>query len=766
MPRHLAPLCVAIALAVGIACASAADELAVSVVLRWLLAIAAAAIAVRRPSFVLAAALFGGLALGSHDRRRAVSIDTTDDRRVDQVTGRVEGPPLETAHGFGSLLVGDRGDRVWVWTRERLEAGQRVVVEGVARSARPSSGPALPDRADALRVRDADVELTARSVQRLGDEPLLVDDVWRWAGRQQRAWAEHIARASDRDPAARAALAGIVVGVRRDIPPALDERWRRSGIYHVLSVSGLHLAVVAGLVFWLARRLVAASPWGQRSSPARWAAPPAFAIALAYTLVTGAQVATVRALVVVAIVLVAAMLDRPVRLIDALGVAAIALLAWRPAELFDPGFQLSFTATLALAVTARPTEQRGVLGWVRRGLAASLWIAIATAPITAYHFQHVMPSGIVGNLVLGPLLELAALPLALAGLALGWDAPIALAAWVVEVVDGGAAMFADHAIVGRVALVGPTLLAALVALSLVLAARARRTRVDFALWLALCVGWAAGRTPPPAGALRVTFVDVGQGDAAIVELPDGAVWLVDAGGHAGARDPGAPGRAIDRVLAAYGHDRIALAMVSHPHPDHYAGLAGMTTPVDELWLAPEPEPTVEHARFAHATAALRRGQPTSLVRGDVALIAWWPRYDGHGIAADPVRGVNDNSLVVELRYRGRSILFTGDLEEEGEAALVATPGFGAVDVVKVPHHGSRTSSSAAFVAATRPALAVISCGVANAFDFPAPEVVARWQRAGATVLSTDRHGSITITIDAVGDLDIATALDRELRSLP
>jgi len=120
-----------------------------------------------------------------------------------------------------------------------------------------------------------------------------------------------------------------------------------------------------------------------------------------------------------------------------------------------------------------------------------------------------------------------------------------------------------------------------------------------------------------------------------------------------------------------------------------------------------------------------------------------------------VRTVNDNSLVVALRYRGRTLLFTGDVEAEGEAELVAA-GIGRADVVKVPHHGSPTSSTEALIAATRPGLAVISCGRGNSFGFPSREVVDRWRDAGAEIARTDRDGAITVTIDLQG----ALAIDR------
>jgi len=312
----------------------------------------------------------------------------------------------------------------------------------------------------------------------------------------------------------------------------------------------------------------------------------------------------------------------------------------------------------------------------------------------------------------------------------------------------------------------------LVALSLWLATRPRRTRLDLVAWAALCTAWALARTPPALGTLRVTFVDVGQGDAAIVELPDGAVWLIDAGGNASARTlaaAAAPGAAVTRMLAAYDHDRIDLAILSHPHPDHYLGFAAVGVPITELWSATELEPAPaprggtlpSFSELAEALAA--RGTaiahpPLGLVRAQagVTLEILEPRYasaDGPIAAADPVRSVNDNSLVIAITYRGRRILLLGDIEHEGEDALLAD-GVGRADVVKVPHHGSPTSSSPGLVAATQPGLAVISCGRANAFGFPSPAVVARWKAAGARVLRTDKDGTLVIVVDAAGGLTL------------
>ena len=766
-------------MAAGVAIAPWIDRLGVPLGARpwlgWLGAAALVAAWRRHRAIVLVTGFALGAARGAQPPVVAPEGTIADDRVVDRVIGVVRGPIVHGPHGNGALL--DTGAAaIWMWTDEHIMPGEQLAATGLVHAPRALRDPGVPDRAVATRARGAELELTARDLERLGDAAGLVDLAWRWADAAQAEGARAIAGAGG-DPVGAAALRGIAVGDRGEVPAALDQRWRSVGIYHVLSVSGLHLAVVAGLVFGLLRRIVAASPWGGRTRPARWAAPPALVLAIAYTMVTGAQLATLRALVVIGLALIAQILDRPLRLVDALGLAALAILAWRPADLVDPSFQLSFVAALTLALRpAGAPGAPGIRGWVVRGFTTSAWVALTTAPLTAYHFHQVAVGGVLGNLVLTPVVELVALPLGLAGVVLGVAPAIAAAAWIVGLADRGAALLAQVTPVGHVVVAGASTMALLVGLSLWIATRpAVRGRGLVVAWLALCLGWALGRSPPPADALRVTFLDVGQGDAALIELPDGAVWLIDAGGQASARDlaqAAAPGRAIERVLAAYGHARIDLAILSHPHPDHYLGLAGITAPIDELWTA---EPNDDDARsrpaaampgFAAIAAELAtRGTrlvhpPLGVARstGGAQLVVWAPRYQAMAgapvrCAADPVRTVNDNSLVVALGYRGRTLLFAGDVEAEAEDELVAA-GLGHADVVKVPHHGSPTSSTARLVAATHPDLAVISCGRGNSFGFPSPEVVGRWRAVGADVARIDRDGAITVTIDDSGALTI------------
>jgi ComEC/Rec2-related protein len=287
--------------------------------------------------------------------------------------------------------------------------------------------------------------------------------------------------------------------------------------------------------------------------------------------------------------------------------------------------------------------------------------------------------------------------------------------------------------------------------------------------------------PRADGRLRVDFLDVGQGDAALLTLPDGTTMLVDAGGRprfgerraaSDSRSPsfvateaferdarGVGERVVSEFLWRRGLDRVDYLLATHAHADHVQGL-GDVARAFRVRAALVGRAQADEPEFAEFDAALRRaGVPLQLVgRGDVLRaggatleVLWPPRATVEGVAprASPARAAsgNDDSVVLRVRFGRRCFLLTGDIERRAEGALLAAGDDLRCDVVKVAHHGSKTSSNEEFVAATRAAFAVIPVGIDSPFSHPDPQVVARWRAAGAEILQTGRRGTVSFTTD-------------------
>jgi competence protein ComEC len=572
------------------------------------------------------------------------------------------------------------------------------------------------------------------------------------------------------DGDARGLVESLVLGDRGDVSRPLDDAFRTAGVSHVLSVSGLHLAIAAFLFYvGLRRLLVRVTRLASRHLVARVAALLALPAVVAYTMLTGAAVATVRSCIVALVWLGAVALGRRTTAMQALALAALVILCASPLELFDPSFQLSFAASAGTATLGVRWAPRGpvsgvarkLMRWVLRLCAASAAAILATAPIGAWHFAQLAPAGMISNLVVVPLAELGVVPIGLTGCLLavahvpGGSLLLHVAGWLAQVMALFTVGFARLVPAWRVP--APNLVeivawyTALVALALVGRRALRLTMLCALLLIASSLWRAIARATSTT--LRATFLDVGQGDACVVELPHGHVMIVDGGGSFDPNfDPG------QSVLAPFlwrrGIRRVDLIVLSHPHPDHANGLPFIVEhfPVAAVWT--NGQETTQPGTVALLEAARRHGvsleSPRTLDLGGSRIRPLAPLDSDGKIATDMARSENDNSLVIDVTWRGRKLLFTGDVEAEGEAELVARGDPLAADVVKVPHHGSKTSSTAQLIAATHPSLAVISAGEHNRWHFPHAPVLARWTKAGARILRTDRDGGVTVTIDGKG----------------
>jgi competence protein ComEC len=662
--------------------------------------------------------------------------------------------------------------------------GERIAFEARLHEVRGTRNPGLPDPALALRSAGIDalagVEAPA-SIRRVAEPPR--GGVRRLAFRARRA----LRAAIDRDVggAPGGFLKTAVLGDRRGVGDEIEEGFRAAGATHVLSVSGLHLAAVVAVVFMLVR-------WGAALVPGLALAvdPRAVAAAVAlpalvfFTLLTGEAIATQRSALMLGVGMGGLMLGRPVSPGPTIAATALALLLSGPLRLYDVSLQLSIASVAGLALLARrlapgPARAGGFwrrgARWLGRFGAATLAATAATAPLVAHCFGQIAPAAPLGNLALVPLVELVVVPCGLFGAAAAaaWAPlgrlPLAIAALAARAAIGVAGAFRAHAPLiacrtpDAVETAAFTAAGALVLWGLAARGRARRLGLAGAALAAIVGGgsltardWARRH----ARQARVTFLDVGQGDSAVVEAPGGAVMLIDGGGtFDDGFDPGE--RIVEPFLRARGIGRVDLVTLSHPHPDHLNGLLRIVDrfEVGALWTSGDDGKNPVYDRLVETARrrAIPRPVPSVGRLGAVVVEPLGP-FDvgddgGAAIRAPPGLSVNDASLVLRVSYAGRAVLFAGDLERDGEGELVGRRALGqvvAADVLKVPHHGSRTSSGSELVEAVAPALAVISLGWRNRFHFPADEVLARYAAAGTRVLRTDRDGAITVEIGPDG----------------
>lgn len=564
-------------------------------------------------------------------------------------------------------------------------------------------------------------------------------------------------------PADAAPMARALVLGEADLAAEDDEAFRVSGLAHLLAVSGTHLVIaVASLAAALRALLVRIEPIAARIDASRVSSAIAIPIAWAYADFAGGSGSAVRAAAMMTAALLAQALGRRSTGARAFACALLGASLVDPLVVCDVSFALSAGATAGLLTLGKPFAERlgrGPAVWKALGQAAATTLAasVGCAPLLGLITPTLPALGVAANLVAAPLGELFALPICLAHAAVAFAPPVerALALF------GSGALLAVRAVARATTATGTALPVPrptpwqLAALAVGLAAFAvapdgrRRLAVvaaSFAALLALEIG--AIRAGRPHGELRITALDVGQGDATLVDLPDGSAMLVDGGGFVGSPvDPGT--RVILPFLRTRRRTRIDVAVLTHPHPDHFTGLASALPrlAVGELWDSGQGEHDGAGPTYAALLAGLRAravpirrpaqlcGPERPLGGAFVEVLAPCPSY----VAGE---GANDGSLVLRLRYGRRAALLAGDAEHAAEARLLARKGELRADFLKVGHHGSRTSTSEAFLRAVSPSFATISSGVRNRFGHPTAGVLSRLEARGVALGRTDRGGTV------------------------
>jgi competence protein ComEC len=541
-----------------------------------------------------------------------------------------------------------------------------------------------------------------------------------------------------------AMMKALLVGERGEMARDVKEDLKKAGLYHILAISGLHMGILCYLVF----KLFCAA--GSK----RFASVCCILFALGYAAITGWNAPVSRAAVMACCYLLGRILGLKGHPVNTLFLAAFVYLFIRPLHLRDPGFQLTFAATLGILTILPALAARCRFFRTRAGalVAASLSAQLCLLPLTCHYFNRVIPFGVPANTLFVPLLAVTlAASLLYLGAAFLYPASAGAAAVLpglgVQLIQGGAARIASlpwtsYRVPDPFFWVMAGYTGALILVFVPWRRPGPRMRlVLFLLFLTLLVTYPF--PPRKVDRLTMTFLDVGDGRAILIEPPGREKILLDGGGfYRSDFDTGE--QIVSPVLWRYGVKRLKAVIASHGHRDHYGGLFSVLDNfrVDRLYYGGIPPPKGQYALLLDKARDMKipvqyppTGEKIGIGGADILFLAPGRRA--------PVLGEeNDSSLVHCIQYENQAMLLPSDLEPAGEARLAGTHGIGTVSLLEAPHHGSRHSSTPPFIRRFKPVIVVISGDDRRGSDDMA-ETAVKYERMGARVFRTDRHGAVT-----------------------
>ncbi len=615
---------------------------------------------------------------------------------------------------------------------------------------------------------------------------------------QIEGWRDHIRNFLEKESYSPSSsiFKALILGEQGDIPEEVKGHFIVTGIAHLLAISGDHLGIVALLSFSLLIWILKRSEFLLLSiSVKKLAAGLTIPCILLYTFIAGGGISVIRATIMVITFFLSILFNRERNLLHTLALAAFLILIFSPPSLFDVSFQLSFLAVLSIlylvprilqglkkeeiSLPLKTSWKQTILKYTKLSLLVTAVAIFGTAPFVALHFNRISPIGFITNLFFIPWVGFLIVPLSLMASILSFVF-YPLAALLIHINEfftvfllQSVAFFASFPFASLFISTPTAFEIILFYVLLFSVVHLQKRKVVRYLFLGVCVAlildlafWNLKGLIQKN--LTITFIDVGHGDSILLEFPKGKKMLIDGGGlHEDRFDIGK--NVIAPFLWKKKIRRIDFIVLTHPDPDHLKGLNFIAShfSIGQFWdngvrtdseFYQQLEETILGKRIERLS--LNENSPPQMING-VQIAFFNPPVKGPSHASLPAPSLlNNHSLVMMIQFKNIRVLMAGDIEKEAEYRMLKEGYPLNADILKIPHHGSSSSSTLYFLQGVKPTYAVLSVGERNIGRLPHPEVLKRYQELGAKIYRTDKHGAITIITDGK-KIEIKTFLKGE-----
>jgi competence protein ComEC len=602
---------------------------------------------------------------------------------------------------------------------------------------------------------------------------------------QMESWRNHIRQFLEREanPLSSGISKALVLGNQEDIPEEVKEHFIITGIAHLLAISGDHLGIVALLSFSLLTWILKRSEYLLLTIDIKkWAAALTLPCLLLYTFIAGGGISVIRATIMVITFFFSILFNRERNLLHTLALAAFLILIFSPPSLFDVSFQLSFLAVLSilylvpgilrglkhegLFLFTKTSWKKIILRYILLSLLVTGVAIWGTAPFVALHFNRFSAIGFFTNLLFIPWVGFFIVPLSLiASLFSFFFYPFAsllihINDLIILILLKVVAFFASIPYASIFVSTPTVFEIILFYLLLFCAVHLRKRKKIRYIFAGLCIVFILNLAfwnlkDLFQKDLRLTFIDVGHGDSILIEFPKGKRMLIDGGGLYEDRfDIGK--NVIAPFLWKKKIRRIDTLVLTHPDPDHLKGLNFIASQfsIGQFWdnsFRTESEPYLQLKKILVEnkikTQSLNEEIPSQIINGVEISFLNPPALNATQRKVRNLWDLNNSSLVMKLRFKNVSALLAGDIGKEAEGRMLRKDVSLRADILKIPHHGSSSSSSPLFLERVKPTYAILSVGERNIGRLPHPEVLKRYLQWGSRILRTDKHGAITVITD-------------------